>query len=457
MTATQAEQAVDGPNPARGQGGSRLPAASLAESVAVLASGVIPALARGLFAPRRPAMKLLTALDMDRRTVSVLAALRGKHGGEGLRLLRGRIVVLWGVDSIQEVLENSAVRYGSDGGAKAKGMSHFQPDAVTLSRGETWRNRRRFNEAVLATPESAHPLADRFLAVVAEEVSGLRIDTRLEWTHWEALFDRITLRVIFGDGAADQQRFTELLEKLMSQANRLVGLSPNDDYYEFYALLERQLRDPGEGSLLSRVAQAPQDDLTRIVQQIPHWMFAMRDTLAANTYRALVAIIADPSVQRRVREEIEAADLADPAALTRMGYLEGCLQEAMRLWPTTPLLARETIEETTLAGENLDAGTQVLMINVFNHRDPGHVADPDRLQPDRWSGNERDYRFNHLSNGSQDCPGGPLVLLLGKAVIARILQRWALELERPRLTAGEPLPHSLDFFAASFSASPGAA
>jgi cytochrome P450 len=334
-------------------------------------------------------------------------------------------------------------------------MSHFQPDALTQTRGETWSNRRRFNEAVLATQEPAHPLAGRFLAVVAEEVAGLRVDTGLEWTHWETLFDRITLRVIFGEGAENQPRLTELLEKLMSEANRLVGLSPNDDYYEFYGLLERQLREPSEGSLLSRVAQAPHDDLTRIVHQIPHWMFAMRDTLAANTYRALVAIIADPPVQRRVREELEAADLADPAAVTQMSYLEGCLQEAMRLWPTTPLLARETIEETTLAGENLEAGTQVMMINVFNHRDPEHVADPDRLQPERWSGGERDFRFNHLSNGSQDCPGGSLVLLLGKAVIGRALQRWALELERPRLTAGEPLPHMLDFFEARFSASPG--
>ncbi len=62
-----------------------------------------------------------------------------------------------------------------------------------------------------------------------------------------------------------------------------------------------------------------------------------------------------------------------------MRYLEGCLQEAMRLWPTTPLLARETTRDTTLAGEKLKEGTQVMLLNVFNHRDPDHVEDADSL------------------------------------------------------------------------------
>src|SRR5213078_4374902 len=148
--------------------------------------------------------------------------------------------------------------------------------------------------------------------------------------------------------------------------------------------------DPEPGSLIERFAGAPQTDRTRVVHQIPHWIFAMRDTLGANAYRALAAIVADPEVERRVRDDAK--------------YLEGVLEESMRLWPTTPLLARETTRETTLAGETLDAETQVMILNTFNHRDPEGVEDADRLKPERWAEGGRDYRFNHLSNGSQDCP-----------------------------------------------------
>ena len=141
--------------------------------------------------------------------------------------------------------------------------------------------------------------------------------------------------------ARTEYELTAHLERLMGEANRLIGLSPNDDYYEFYGALERHLRAPGPESLVGQIAQSPHSDDTRVVQQIPHWMFAMRDTLAANAYRALAAIAADDTVCRRVREELEEVDLTEPSAVDALRYLEGCLEEAMRLWPTTPLLARE--------------------------------------------------------------------------------------------------------------------
>jgi cytochrome P450 len=352
------------------------------------------------------------------------------------------------------VLEQSADVYDSGSGAKGKGMRHFQPDALTLSHGEEWRDRREFTESVLATSERVHPLGDRFAAVASEEVEALRLGSTLDWKDFERLFDRLTLRVIFGDRARGDQELTELLEKLMSEANRLVGLSHGDDFYELYGGLERQLRDPDPGSLIARFADAPQTDRTRVVHQLPHWIFAMRDTLATNAYRALAAIAAQPEIERRVLEELEGKDLGDASAVDGLSYLEGCLQEAMRLWPTTPLLAREATRDTTLAGEEIDEGSQVMMLNVFNHRDPEVAPDIDEMKPERWTDAERDPRFNHLSGGSQFCPGVPLVLLLGKAVLAQLLSRYRVQLREPGLPEGGDLPNMLDAFAIRFGVEP---
>ena len=272
----------------------RLPKASLWESARFVAAGLLPSLARGLFSPRPGMMKLLSSLDADGKAVEALRAIRRKHGGEGAMLLGGRLVTLWGREAIREVLDRSADVYASDSGAKGKGMAHFQPDALTISRGDQWRDRRAFNEAVLATSERIHPDAGKFLAVVADEVARLRIGPHLEWADWERLFDRITLRVIFGDRSRDDEQLTQRLEKLMGEANRLVGLDENDEFYEFYGDIERHIADPEPGSLVARIADAPQTERTRVTHQIPHWMFAMRDTLGANTYRALAAIVADP-------------------------------------------------------------------------------------------------------------------------------------------------------------------
>jgi cytochrome P450 len=61
-------------------------------------------------------------------------------------------------------------------------------------------------------------------------------------------------------------------------------------------------------------------------------------------------------------------------------------------------------------------------------------------------------RFNHLSNGTQYCPGAGLVSLIGKAAIAHTLTRLDLELEQPSLPAGGDLPHMLDFYDVKFRA-----
>jgi cytochrome P450 len=381
-----------------------LPEASLRDSLRFVATGLLPALARGLFAPRPRAMKWLTRLNTDRRAIKVLDSIRSKHGGEGVRVMRGKIAVLWGEGAIREVLDNSATRYASDAGAKKKGMSQFQPDALTLSRGEDWRDRRKFNEHVL----DADAQKARILDVVSDEVARMRIGGELRWDDWERLFDHITLRVIFGNSARGDRELTELLEKLMRQANRIVG-SPGDDYNEFYGRIDRYLANPDPYSLIARVADAPQSDRTRIAQQVPHWIFAMRDTLGANAYRALALAVG--------------RDLTD---------LAGALREAMRLWPTTPLIARE----------NTDDGSQVMILNVFNHRDP-RAPDYNEVKTDR----EHSYRFNHLSNGTQDCPGADLVMLIGTAVLERVLAEYTLRYEGPSL---DPVPEMLDFFQLRF-------
>lgn len=441
--AQQATQRADG-----------LPKASLKESGQVVLAAMVPALVRGLFKPRRGTSKRLTAMNADGRAVETLSRLRRKHPGQGLQLFGGRMVVLWGAGAIRDVLDQSADLYASDAGAKKKGMCHFQPDALTISRGDEWRDRRAFTDRVLASAERVHPLGERFVRVVGDEVDRLRISGRIEWSNYETLFDRVTLRVIFGDKARGDQELTDLLARLMCEANRIaVGDAESSDaYHELHGRMEWHLREPEPGSLVSLFADAPQTDRTRVVHQIPHWIFAMRDTLGLNAYRALAAIVADPAVEERVREEMEGKDLSDPAAVDGLRYLEGCFQEAMRLWPSTPLLAREVTRDTTLAGEQLEEGTQVMIVNTFNHRDRDSVTDADRLKPERWETSERDYRFNHLSNGSQWCPGEPLVLLLGKAAIAQTLTGWDLTLEEPRLGAGEPLPSMLDFFAIRFNA-----
>jgi cytochrome P450 len=196
---------------------------------------------------------------------------------------------------------------------------------------------------------------------------------------------------------------------------------------------------PADGSLVSLFADAPVTDTTEPAHQVTHWLFALGDTLAINSGRALALLVT------------HGAPPGDEA------WFEACLQEAMRLWPTTPMLAREAVRDSEWDGVLVPAGTQVLIVNTFNHRDRDELgARADAFEPDAWvSGSAADdWQFNHFSHGPQGCPGAALALLVGRTMLGVVLRERDVRLLAPALDPARPLPHSLDYFSLRFTCTP---
>jgi cytochrome P450 len=434
------------------------PSASLLENARFNALVVVPNAVQGIFRRRPAAVRAATAADVDRWAVRLLSGIRRSHEGGPVwvRVVRDRALLVLLPEDVRRVLEGSPHPFASDTEVKRKGMAQFQPDALTISRGDLWENRRRFTEAVLDTRERTHRLADRFAAAADAEVADLLLGREaageeLGWELWHHSWRRLTRRVIFGDGARDDEELSERLGELMSKANALPS-KPGEDLAPFMAALERYVAQAQQGSLVSLVAGAPADAETKAAGQIPHWFFAFQDTLAINSLRAL-ALIASHSTQRaKLTEELAASGGDGPplsaAQVDRLGYLEACLEEAMRLWPTTPILSRETVEEIEWNGETVPPGTQVLIVNTFHHRDREVVEFADRFYPEAWTRGAaaEDWTFNQFSHGPQGCPGAGLALFLGKAMLAALLARRRPLLVAPSLNPEQSLPHMLDFF-----------
>jgi cytochrome P450 len=224
--------------------------------------------------------------------------------------------------------------------------------------------------------------------------------------------------------------------------------------------IERYVDAGEEGSLVGLIGQAPSDAEVKPAGQVPHWLFALGDTLAANAFRALALIVSHPSQRGEVDAEIAAAEsvegIAKAAGVERLDHLEACLEEAMRLYPTTPILSRETVAETDWRGVWVDKGTQVLISNTFNHRDPERHDFADRFAPDEWTEGEaaEDWSFNHFSHGPQGCPGAHIALFVGKGLLAHLLTKRRIDLTEPSLDPSRPLPHMLDVFRTRFAVEP---
>jgi cytochrome P450 len=420
------------------------PHASLVEGVRFTAQVALPNVVQGLFRRRRTMAAAAGAARVERFGVSFVAGLKRSYGDGPLwiRVAQDEALLLLGRDAIRKGLEGSPDPFASDPEPKRGGMAHFQPHALTISRNPEWEDRRRFTEAVLDTSEPEHRLAARFREVAGEEAATL--PEEVDWDGFNEAVRRAARRVILGDEAGDDAELSQMLGELMDKSNP-PGRGDDDLLARYTRRLEEHVGGKREGSLASLFDDAPVSEQTDPVGQVTHWLFALGDTLAINAFRCLALLATHAAARERARAENR--------------YLGACLHEAMRLWPTTPMLSRETIRDTDWDGVTVPEGTQLLIVNTFNHRDREDVQDADRLMPERWleGDAESDWQFNHFSHGPQGCPGVALSLLVGTAMLQRVLREHDLELQGTTLDPEQPLPHTLDFFSLRLQLQPRAA
>lgn len=430
--------------------GGGLARAGLLENARFNALVIVPNAVQGIFRRRRAPVAVATKAGVDGQAVGLLRGMARSSDGRPVwvRVIKDQALLLLDPADIERVLEGSPEPYASDPPAKRAGMVAFQPDAATISRGDLWRNRRRFTDAVLKSRPGGGKLLKTWESTCGEELERMLTGPvavaggTIDWDAFHELVQRIARRLILGDGAAEDERLTELLGELMSDANSMPGQA-GEGTRELEAMIGRHVERAERGSLAARFAKAPSDARTNRLGQVPHWLFALGDTLAINAFRALAVLASDDALAARARESSE--------------YLGACLQEAMRLWPTTAMLSRETTEAVELRGETVPAGTQVLIVNTFSHRDRDRVDYADRFAPEQWmsGGEAAGYSgFNFFSRGPQVCPGTAIATGVGELLLGELLDGYEPEPISPRLDLDERMPHMLDFFAIKVGVEP---
>ncbi len=425
-----------------------LPRASTIESLRFTAQIGVPNVLSGLFRKRGAVVAVTSRIGVEGAAHALMTELVSSYGPEPfwVKVAGDDTVVVHHPDDIRLVLEGSPERFASDPEAKRKGMRAFQPDALTISRGAVWQQRRDFAESVLDTGSAVHRLAADFAEAVAHEAAPLLAEGSLDFAQFHTAFTRLTRRVILGDAAAEDDEVTAALADLMSAGNKMPD-QPAEGYEAFLAQLQAYLDAAEPGSLASLVADAPEPP-GGAAGQLIHWMFATGDTLATNAYRALGAIASDDDLLAQVRQSVLAADLDDPGAVAGLDLLGGALMEAMRLWPTTPMFGRVSLEDTRFSrGQVVPAGTPYLIVNLFNHRNRERIPYADRFAPTVWVDGDAgdDWSFNFFSHGPQGCPGAGLAVWLGQAFLARLLAAPnQLDVQGIDLSPGTSMPHSFD-------------
>jgi cytochrome P450 len=431
---------------------SDFPHASILEGIRFTAQVAVPNVLQGLFRRRRTAVAVASRTGTDGLAYGFMASLKRSYGNGPLwiRVAKDEVLLVLGEEAVRKVLERSPEPFAADPEPKKSGMSHFQPDALTISRNPEWEDRRRFTAHVLQTARPHHELGDTFAAAAVRAAQSLPAEVDSET--WGEAVRRVTRRVILGDGAADDAEISELLGQLMDKSNP-PGSGSEELLEQFTAKLTGYVEAAEPGSLVGMFPDAPTTELTHPAGQVTHWLFALGDTLAINSLRCLALLTAHDEIRGRVLAELSGADLGTAAGIAQAPLLAGCLQEAMRLWPTTPMLSRELAKDIEWGHVTVHKGTQVLIVNSFNHRDREALPYADRFAPEGWlDGGDASERwiFNHFSHGPQGCPGVNLSLLVGTALLGTVLTEHTVTAAGTALDAGRPMPHGLDQFSLAF-------
>ena len=424
------------------------PHASALEGIRFTAQIGVPNIVQGLFSKRELPVKIASRLGTDHLGYNLVEGLVKSYGPGPfyVRVAKDESLLVHHPDDLKFVLGGSPDPFASDPEPKVKGMAAFQPDALTISSGELWAARRQFADAALRPDRPMAKLPASLVRVAADtarELSGKPI----HWQDIDEAFLRMIRRVVLGDSAAEDTRITDLLGELMAQGNKMPG-EPGPQYPEFIAMIERYLQKAEPGSLAADAAKVPAPPGGAAGQMV-HWMFALKANEAANVFRALAALATHPEQQREARTEVDGADLTTVKGVASLDYVSGCLLEAMRLWPTVGLLVKVAHRDVEFpSGAVLPEGTQVLIYNVFNHRNRARIPYADRFAPGEWvSGTAgADWSFNFFSHGPQNCPGAGISVFLGVGVMANLLKSGELSVSGVRLDPGKPLPHTVDLY-----------
>jgi len=449
---------------AAGADGGRLPTAGVLDTLALAVDVLAPTFAKGVIVRRPAVVALAERLELDRRAVKRMQTLRNKYGSGPLMLplpIRKQAVIL-APEHVRRVLDESPEPFSAASSEKRAALSHFEPKGSLISECPHRSARRHFNENVLEPERAVHHMVDRFLPVVDDEAGRLlakaRTQGELDWDTFNAGWTRMVRRVVFGDGAADDQQISDTIISLRKAANwAFMHPKKSGMRTRFLARIQGYLDRAEPGSLAAVAARVPRNADTAANHQVPQWLFAF-DAAGMATFRALALLAAHPGQAARARDELRSHPGNERQYLP---FLRSTVLESLRLWPTTPAILRQSTRATRWDGGTMPAGTGILVFTPFFHRDDERMACADRFAPELWLKDDkvrevqdRDWPLVPFSSGPVMCPARNLVLMLTSIMLGRLIDehdgvRTLTPSQQGRLDPAR-LPGTLDNFSLRF-------
>ncbi|XP_039434441.1 probable cytochrome P450 6a14 [Culex pipiens pallens] len=117
-------------------------------------------------------------------------------------------------------------------------------------------------------------------------------------------------------------------------------------------------------------------------------------------------------------------------AVSDMPYLDQCINETLRKYPTLPILERKTFKDYQIPDSNvvIQKGTRIQIPVYALQRDERYYPEPDRFDPDRFTADEMANRhvstFLPFGEGPRVCIGQRLGMMQSRVGLATVLSNF---------------------------------
>ncbi|XP_034118229.1 cytochrome P450 4d10 isoform X1 [Drosophila albomicans] len=189
--------------------------------------------------------------------------------------------------------------------------------------------------------------------------------------------------------------------------------------------------------LQSHIDDKPLTNLD-IREEVDTFMFEGHDTTSSALMFFFYNIATHPECQRKCVEEIVSVlgrNKETPVTyelLNKLHYIDLCIKETLRMYPSVPLLGRKVLEECEINGKIIPAGTNIGISPLYLGRREELFSEPNSFKPERFdvvtsAEKLNPYAYIPFSAGPRNCIGQKFAVLEIKAIVANVLRHFEID------------------------------
>jgi cytochrome P450 len=176
--------------------------------------------------------------------------------------------------------------------------------------------------------------------------------------------------------------------------------------------------------------------------EIMNLFLAGHETTANGVAFAFYLLAKNAPEQQKIMAEVDrvlGAGKGNAEQLKQLEFTARVFKESLRLYPSSWGMSRVALEPYQFNGYSIPAGADIIIAQWGLHRSAAYwqdplVFDPDRFLPDRIK-NVHKYAYLPFGAGARKCIGFLLAESEGQTILARVAQRYRLELSEHTLVS----------------------